>query len=171
MARSKEEWDVPSASAGGDTDHLAQEKSGTREASVPQRAGLPQRCERAAQAAGAEVMQRERRPRLALFRGPQLEGPRRRGRGGGGGSGRSLECSNVTDGPQLSQRLEGRHKSRNSKGCLPVVVVGGYNGASWVYNLGLQSYVLPCFSGRVGRLQLVGKGAVWKPVDPSRCLP
>lgn len=125
MARSKEEWDVPSASAGGDTDHLAQEKSGTREASVPQRAGLPQRRERAAQAAGAEVMQRERRPRLALFRGPQLEGPRRRGRGGGGGSWRSLECSNSTEGPRLSQRLEGRHKSRNSKGCLPVVVVGG----------------------------------------------
>ena len=115
-------------------------------------------------------MQRERRPRLALFRGPQLEGPRRRGRGGGGGSWRTLECSNVTDGPQLSQRLkQGRQKSRNSKGWLPVA--GGVNGASWVYNLGLQSYVVLCFSGRVGRLQLVGKGTVWTPVDPSHCLP
>lgn len=83
--------------------------------------------ERAAWAAGAEVMKRDRMLRRALFRKPQ-RGPRR-------GGGRSLECSSLTAGPQLSQLLkQGRHKSRNSKGWW------GVHGVSWVPNLGLQSY-------------------------------
>lgn len=48
---------------------------------------------------------------------------------------------------------------------------GMVNGVSWVYNLSLQSLVLPCFSGSVGGLQLVGKGEVWTPANPSLCLP
>lgn len=79
MPRSKDEWDVPFVSAGGDTYHCTEEKSGTREASVPRKGrhaaeAASEAGERAAQSAGAEVMKRERTSRLVLFRRPQLDG-------------------------------------------------------------------------------------------------
>lgn len=67
----------------------------------------------------------------------------------------------------------GEAERQKSKG---LVAAGGWvgwgvvNGTSWVYNLSLQSSLLPCFSGSVGGLQLVGKDAVWTPVGPSLCL-
>lgn len=81
MARSKEEWDVPSAPAGGDTYHCTEEKSKTRKASVPQKGRHAAEealdaQERAAQAAGAEVMKRMGMPGLVLFRKLQLQGSR-----------------------------------------------------------------------------------------------
>lgn len=140
MWQEAEKSGTPSASPGGDTYHCLEEKSRTREASVPQKGRhaaevAPEVPERAARAPGAEVMKRERMLRLALFRKPQ-RGPRH------GEGGRSPECSNLTAGPQLSQLLkQGRHKSRNSRGWW------GSNGASWVSNLGLPSCAFTVSAG------------------------
>lgn len=86
----------PSAPAGGDAYHCMEERSRTRLASVPQKGRhaaeeAPEAQERAAQAAGAEVMKRVGRPGLVPFRRPQLQGSqradggRRVGEGGAGG--------------------------------------------------------------------------------------
>lgn len=70
-----------------------EERSRTRQASVPQKGRhaakeAPEAQERAARAAGAEVMKRVGMPRLVLFRRPQLQGSQRGdgewGRSGGG---------------------------------------------------------------------------------------
>ena len=66
----------------------------------------------------------------------------------------------------------GEAQRQKSKG---LVAAGGGVGwevvnGTWVCYLGLQSSLLPCFSGSVGGLQLVGKGTVWTPVGPSLCL-
>lgn len=129
VARSKEEWAVPLALG---------RRAGQGRPLSPKGRHAAEAPERAAWAAGAEVMKRDRVLRLPLFGKPQ-RGPRR------GVGGRSLECSNLTAGPQLSQLLkQGRHKSRNSKGWW------GVNGASWVLKLGLQSHAF-CVSVEGGQ--------------------
>lgn len=155
VTSSKEEWGIPLCLPGRRHIPLPggeeQDKAGlcSPKGQACCRGG-PGGSQKGRPAAGAEVTKRQRRRRLVLFGKPQ------RGLYVGAGKGRgvrSVECSHLTSGPELSQlQKQGRDKSRNSKGWWGVN--GAYHGS-----LTLALRAMP-FSGRVGRLQPVSKGSV-----------
>lgn len=96
VVRSKEEWDVPSAPAGGDTYHCMEEKRRTRKVSVPPKG---QTCHRGgcrgsrkgSSGCRGRGYEKDGDVGLLLFRRPQLQGPSVQMGGVEGGSRRSLE--------------------------------------------------------------------------------